>query len=281
MMADQHHRPYQQRIRADVGIICDAAAQVMGLQYYGCRLTSKVYHRRFKSYFGFSARKVAFVWNNLIQIGWTQYERSASPTHLLWALAYMKTYAPEHKMALDLGIDEKTFRKWAWFFMEGISELCSYFVSAEKFGCHVCSYNFNFACLVALLKIRWENRFRQDTYQRSLVTVDGTDFQIYEPSPFSTEWFSHKFDGPGLRYEIAVCINTGDIVWFNGPFPAGSHADVTIFRRNLKLMLGPTEMVVADAGYRDERAIQPHQYQDEQHKRAMDLARARHETING
>jgi len=49
----------------------------------------------------------------------------------------------------------------------------------------------------------------------SLVTVDGTDdCPIQEPHPFSTQWYSHKFKGPGLHYELAVCILTGYIVWY-------------------------------------------------------------------
>ena len=29
--------------------------------------------------------------------------------------------------------------------------------------------------------------------------------------------FSNKFNGPALHYEVKVCIQSGDIVWFNGP----------------------------------------------------------------
>jgi hypothetical protein len=50
------------------------------------------------------------------------------------------------------------------------------------------------------------------------MTVDGTDFWVYEPTPFDTQWYSHKINGPALRYEVAVCIKkTGWIVWIN-PF---------------------------------------------------------------
>jgi hypothetical protein len=45
-----------------------------------------------------------------------------------------------------------------------------------------------------------------------MVTVDGTDFRIYEPTPFSPMWYSHKYKGPGLRYEVALSIRGGDIV---------------------------------------------------------------------
>jgi hypothetical protein len=40
----------------------------------------------------------------------------------------------------------------------------------------------------------------------STVTVDGTDFRINEPS--------HKFKGPGLRYEVAISIKGGILFTF-------------------------------------------------------------------
>lgn len=68
-------------------------------------------------------------------------------------------------------------------------------------------------------QIKWENRLLGATGDFCLVSVDGTDFRIYERHPFWSGWFSHKFKGPGVRYEVAVCIKTGDVVWINGPFP--------------------------------------------------------------
>jgi hypothetical protein len=43
----------------------------------------------------------------------------------------------------------------------------------------------------------------------STVTVDGTYFRINEPTDFSTKWFSHKFKGPGVRYEVAISTGGG------------------------------------------------------------------------
>jgi hypothetical protein len=42
------------------------------------------------------------------------------------------------------------------------------------------------------------------------------------------KWFYHKFNGPGLKYEIATCIRAGEIVHFFGPFRAAIH-DLTVF----------------------------------------------------
>ena len=85
-----------------------------------------------------------------------------------------------------------------------------------------------------------------------MVTVDGTDFKIQEPSPFSPMWYSHKFHGLGLRYEVAVSIKGGDIVWVNGPYACGSWPDISIFREKLMKKLLHGEMVEADRGYRGE-----------------------------
>ena len=53
------------------------------------------------------------------------------------------------------------------------------------------------------------------------VSLNGTDCPIQEPSYFDKAWWSHKFNGPVVRYEIAVSIQTGWIVWVNSPYLAG------------------------------------------------------------
>ena len=80
------------------------------------------------------------------------------------------------------------------------------------------------------------------------VTVDGTDFKIWGPKPFSNKWWSNNFNGPAVKYEVAISIFGGDIVWVNGPFKGGE-SDITIFRNDLKNMLSEGEKVEADKGY--------------------------------
>jgi DDE superfamily endonuclease len=78
------------------------------------------------------------------------------------------------------------------------------------------------------------------------MTVDGTDFRIAEHGkPF----YSFKFRKSALRYEVALCILTGDIVWINGPYEAGRWNDISIFRNSLMSHLAPNERVEADDGY--------------------------------
>lgn len=114
------------------------------------------------------------------------------------------------------------------------------------------------------------------------MTVDGTDCPIYEPIPFNKKWYSHKFKGAGLRYEVAVCMQTGDIVWVHGPFPCGSWPDLKIFRSKLKGKLGPGEMAEADNGYPGEpdKIRKPNDYVSLFDRNAKRRARARQETVN-
>lgn len=70
------------------------------------------------------------------------------------------------------------------------------------------------------------------------------------------QYFVPGGHGPGLRYGVAVCIQSGSIVWINGPFPCGTFADIVIFRQGLIYMLDRTrcvpEMGEADNGYNGE-----------------------------
>ena len=121
-----------------------------------------------------------------------------------------------------------------------------------------------------------------DAGQVCLITVDGTDFRIQEPQPFSPQWYSHKFNGPGVRYEVGICIKTGWIVWVHGPFPCGTWPDLAIARNALIHELDPGEFYVADGGYREsfgwsDTPTGLHRLCD----RTKALARARHETVNG
>lgn len=98
-------------------------------------------------------------------------------------------------------------------------------------------------------QILWENRKRGDRFNDCLVSIDCTDCQVLmqrlNPASFKT----HKFKTSGLRYELAICILTGDIVSVVGPLACGDWPDINIFRFFLKYMLEVGERVEADDGY--------------------------------
>lgn len=94
-------------------------------------------------------------------------------------------------------------------------------------------------------------------------------------------FFSQKYRKAAYRYEIAVCIQTGDIVWINGPFKAGRWPDINIFRRTLKGKLLPHEMVEADMGYMDPKCRHSCIVVSRNDARAKAACMARHESVNG
>lgn len=103
--------------------------------------------------------------------------------------------------------------------------------------------------------------------------MDGTDFPIEEPQPFNKKWYSHKFHGPGVRYEIGLAIATGYIVWASGGLPCGEWPDIQI-ARDAYVHFAENEITLADKGYKDPAFFkQPSNYLD---KTIM----ARHETVN-
>ena len=213
---------------------------------------------RFRATFGASPEISSEIWNMIDDEEDYELPRLAKPKHLLWGLMFLKMYCSEAVHCIIAGGDdgpvhEQTFRKWSWCFVE----------------------------LISILQDRvivWDNRLRGDVGKQCKVTVDGTDFKIFEPAPFSSKWVSHKFQGPGLRYEVAVSIQSGDIVWINGPYQCGLYPDLTIFRRGLIYMLEGGEKVEADKGYAGERL-----YANTPTPGIFDsggIARSRHETVN-
>ena len=81
--------------------------------------------------------------------------------------------------------------------------------------------------LSLLLQIVWENRYRGNHGDDCLVSVDCTDAKCPNFGPaFST--YKHDKKG-GLRYKLCISIQTGELMWINGPYPTGHFNDITIF----------------------------------------------------
>ena len=109
-------------------------------------------------------------------------------------------------------------------------------------------------CSLLLLhwKIDWENRKINDIGNDCLVSVDGTDFALAWGSN-QRRLSCYKLKGkPGLRYKVAVCLRTSDIVWISGPHYPGLYNDLTIFRMGLINMFDEHERCEADDGYMGE-----------------------------
>eukprot|EP00804_Cyclotella_cryptica_P018889 CCRYP_006428-RA/>CCRYP_006428-RA protein AED:0.19 eAED:0.73 QI:0/0/0/1/1/1/2/0/365 len=99
------------------------------------------------------------------------------------------------------------------------------------------------------MMISWEKRYKGDIGCLALVMIDGTDVPVQHK--FDPKFCSHKFQSNGLKYEVGVCIQSGNIVWVNRPFRGGEN-DLNIARQAVIGALEEGEMVEADGGYAGE-----------------------------
>ena len=115
------------------------------------------------------------------------------------------------------------------------------------------------------------------------ISVNCTDVPISEPPCLLSEcWYSYKLNRAGLRYEIALSIVGGDIIWANGPYPAGRWPDIKIFRHRLKHFMREGERAEADKGYRGEphHISVPDDCHNYKQRNLKSVIRSRHETVN-
>jgi len=140
-----------------------------------------------------------------------------------------------------------------------------------------------YSCLQLLIdyhQIDFERRFQNAPPDATVfVSIDCVDFRIQEPTEFDVKWWSHKFNGPGLRYEIGLNINNGYIVWAYGGYPCGRYPDLRLARQHYINFVDDEEKTIADNGYRDRNYfICPMAYPLSIFRIKQYLAR--HETVN-
>ncbi len=96
-------------------------------------------------------------------------------------------------------------------------------------------------------QIVFESRLgTHDVLNDCLMTIDGTDFRIPQKGAATkgNAFASHKYTGKSaLRYELGVDILAGNLVWIQGPYPAGKYSDIVIFNEVLTFFLEPGERV--------------------------------------
>jgi hypothetical protein len=101
-------------------------------------------------------------------------------------------------------------------------------------------------------QIVFDNKKKGDILNNCLMTVDGTDFRVPQKGTATkgNTFASYKYAGKsGLRYKLGVSILGGDLVWIQGPYPAGKYNDIKIFNKVLCHFLDLGEQVKADEGY--------------------------------
>ena len=183
-----------------------------------------------------------------------------NPSHLIFALYFLKKYPTAHDLASRCGGTEKTVLTRVWRYIKAIQAL------KDK-------------------KIRWIFDEEDDNNKYDeffLLSVDGVHCRIYEPrTQPSSGWYSKKFNKAGLTYELGVAIYHNKIVWINGPFPAGQN-DIKVFRKGLKDKIPEGCRAIGDDGYRGEpsKVSTKNEYHSSEVRQFGNRARARHETVN-
>ena len=80
-----------------------------------------------------------------------------------------------------------------------------------------------------------------------LLSVDGTDFCVAKS--YKKPYYSYKFKKSGFLYKVALCIKTGNICWWAGPYLLGIWNDNMIFQDGLVHFLEAGERCEMDDGY--------------------------------
>ena len=104
-----------------------ASLLLMALPMIGASARSKEATKRgFRALFGMSITACLELYR---RCDYQSYDKKIKPKHHLWGLMFMRTHAAETVHAAIAGFDKKTFRKWSWLFVKGISKFESSIVS--------------------------------------------------------------------------------------------------------------------------------------------------------
>jgi len=99
--------------------ITSIAESIVG---HGCSGRVAWQLRMFKAHFGVSPFIATCLWNHMVDER-TLPVMEARPTHLLWALMFIKLYSTEAAMSRICGTTAKTFRQRVWDMLRSIATL--------------------------------------------------------------------------------------------------------------------------------------------------------------
>jgi len=235
-----------------------------GLRIAGA--SSRLFHRQkretsvedFKSFFGSHPAVLAQIWEDLqttsatledkngntvsAQIDTTK-TRSVHLKNFLRAHQFLKQYQTEKQRKLPFRNMEKTLRKWCWYFVERMAAL-----RQEK--------------------IVWPDDSEWTTAY--IATVDGVHCLFHEVKHAvlakDPNYFSHKKNGPGLSYELALHIWEPRLIWLKRNAKTKTN-DLGNYKSELKGKVPASKKLVVDRGYHDSKDKQlapPNSYDTEE-----------------
>jgi len=187
----------------------------------------------FKAHFGAHPIVIAAIWHEL-QITTcsearidTRKTRSVHLKNFLRSLYFLMRYPTETLRKYASGNTRKTVRKWCWYFVERIAALKA-------------------------VKITWPGDGEWQTI--FIISVDGVQCRFHEVKHAvlskDPSKFAHKYNGPGLGYELALHLFESRLVWVRKNNRTAD-SDLKAYRQQLKKKIPAGKKVIADGGYRD------------------------------
>lgn len=218
----------------------------------------------FKAHFGPHPLHAAKVWRELLTCANSCPAAYINPDTaeldaFFYGLHFLRCYTRERERSSRFGVGLQTMREKSWYYVKKIAALKT-------------------------LKIVWPQDNEWDTV--FIVSVDGSHFQINEPRDPNVRRnrknYSHKGNGAGVNYEIAIALFKQRIVWINGPMEASIH-DSTAFQDALMAQIPAGKRIIVDNGYEGvpEMFSAFNQFDTEEMKEFKRRAKSRHESLNG
>lgn len=212
---------------------------------------------RYRALFGAPLLVITATWQLIKNI-----DNSIEIKHLFWALVFLKVYDTEDTHLRLVGWPKggkKEFREKSWRVVEILAQQKNRVVRLEK---------------------RRENAPERDGFRTvSYIVSDCADFHINEPRPFEPKWKSVKFNGPGLKYLIAIAIYSNNICFTAGPYPA-TESESTITKQTLLRHIPRRDPIEVDKGPGgDPRLMSPEIGDSRQKRKLKSICRARVENV--
>jgi len=130
----------------------------------------------------------------------------------------------------------------------------------------------------------WPEDDEWDTH--FIISVDGVHCRFHEVKhPTLSKdpaMFSHKYNGPGLAYELALHVYENRLVWMNGP-KKPKNDDYGIYKSALRKKIPPGKKAITDRGYKsntDPTLAKPNSHDDPELRTFKARARMRQEQFN-
>ena len=134
----------------------------------GWKSSPRTLPRRFRTHFGMDPVDCYGIWEMFEDIGWKKYAgRNPKKKHMLWDLFFLKRYNTLGVYAYTMHVDEKTFSRCYWFYVEGISSLVRkmvfiLYMFIVVYFFYRCLYKYIVCIFCFITKIQWNNRLVGD-----------------------------------------------------------------------------------------------------------------------